>query len=149
MKYDTYSDEELAKMEEENLIPAGTYDFEVLEAKDTFSNKGNDMTALTLNVVDNEGRDRKVFDYLVSVKAFAFKIKHFAESVGLQSEYQRGHMDADEMLGRTGKCKIVIQPAKGQYRAKNAVADYVRADGTPEIKAAVAAQTPLDDEIPF
>lgn len=104
MKYDPYSDEQLVKIEEENLLQPGVYDFEVLEAKDTIS----------------------------------------------KAEYQRGHMDAEEMLGRTGKCKIVIQPAKGNFRAKSAVADYVKADGTTIISAA-KSQAPLDmdDQIPF
>lgn len=155
MKYDPMSDEELAKIEEENLLQAGIYDFEVSTAKDTFSTKGNDMTALELKVLDNDGRERKVFDYLVAVKAFAFKIKHFAYAVGLEARYQGGELIAEDMIGRTGKCKIIIQPAKDQYRAKNAVADYVtskEANGAmaaASVTAVRASQEPFDDQVPF
>lgn len=149
MKCDPKTDQELAKLEEENLISKGIYDFEVHSAKDTFSKKGNDMTELVLTVLDNEGVERKVFDYLVSVDAFAFKIKHFAQATGLETQYQSGDLPADLMLGRTGKCKLDIQPAKNGYRAKNVVADYIK---TGDAQAAEIAKRPavqLDDEIPF
>lgn len=151
MKCDPKTDQELAKLEEENLIPAGVYDFEVYSAKDTFSKKGNDMTELVLTVLDNDGVERKVFDYLVSVDAFAFKIKHFAQATGLEAEYQSGSLPADLMLGRAGKCKLAIQAAKNGYRAKNTVADYIKsAEALAAVAASVAASKPaFDDEIPF
>lgn len=150
MKFEPKTDQELAKLEEDNLIPAGIYDFEVHTAKDTFSSKGNEMTALVLNVLDNDGVERKVFDYLVAVDAFAFKIKHFAEAVGLGAQYQRGQLEDSEMIGCTGKCKIVIQPAKNGYRAKNTVADYIKSTEAMATMVAQAASKPeLDDEIPF
>jgi hypothetical protein len=52
-------------------------------------------------------------------------------------------MAAEYMVGRAGRCKVAIQPAKGQYQAKNIVSDYL--GGSDE----KAPKQLVDDEIPF
>lgn len=153
MKFDPKTDQQLQQLEEENLLPAGVYDFEVLSAEDTHSSKGNEMAVVKLQISSPDGRERTVIDYLVSTDAMAFKIKHFAESVGLMGEYQSGELAAEDMKGCVGQCKIIITPAKGEYRAKNTVADYVKKSGANSGSKPIGdprpAPPPLDDDIPF
>lgn len=141
------------EVDEMGLLPAAIYDFIIAEADDTQSKAGNDMAVIKLKIEDENGREHKIVDYLVSIDSMAYKIRHFAESVGLLAEYEKGDMPADFMLGRTGRCKLVVQPAKGEYRAKNTVADYIvdktAATGNPAKPQANFDRSELDDEIPF
>lgn len=136
------------EVQEMNLLPAGVYDFLISEAEDKQSQKGNDMAVIKLKIDGDEGRTHTIVDYLVSIESMAYKLRHFAESVGLLEQYEKGDMPAEFMQGRTGKCKLVIQPAKGEYRAKNTVADYIKSDGAAQ-PVANFDRADLDDEIPF
>lgn len=134
-----------AEIDEAGLLAAGVYDFEVMEAEDTQSKAGNDMAAIVLRVEDENGRGFKILDWLVATDGGAYKVRHFAESVGLLSEYEKGDMPAPMMVGKVGRAKIAVKPADGQYRAKNTVADYVL-DSAPSMKS---KRDDIDDEIPF
>lgn len=146
MRVDPKTEQEV---EEAGLLPAGEYDFEIVDAEDTTSKKGNDMLVVTLSIADTDGRDHKVIDYLVD--AVAYKVRHFASAVGVLKEYEAGNIPAHLLRGRTGKCKLRLEPAKGEFRAKNSVNDYVK-DGSgngaaPPPKQFVPKE--LDDDIPF
>ncbi len=146
-----------AKTEEEvsNLIPKGEYAFEVLEAEEKTSKKGNDMIALKVGI-DYNNSLRGVFDYLVDIDSMAYKTRHFADTVGMLAEYEKGALNAESLIGLTGKCRLDIQPADSTYEAKNVIKDYVKrkpgeeAPAMPEhdpIKS--GARDKMDDEIPF
>jgi len=151
MKVTPKTDEQI---DTEGLLPAGTYNFEVREAKDSISkSSGNEMIALVLDVFDDAGDAHTVFDYLLD--SFARKIKHAAEVCGLADRYQAGELRAIDFTGRSGRVKIEVKKQVG-YADKNNVVDYVVAPdarqatfGTP---APVREKVPagdLDDEIPF
>jgi hypothetical protein len=124
VKFQPKSETEIA---EAGNFPAGVYDFEVSAAKDTFSKAGNDMIELQVTVHDNEGRSRKIFDYLVHTDGSAYKVRNFAIAVGMLAEYERGEMLAEDMMGRTGKCRVFIKKDKDkQYPDKNAIGDYLK-----------------------
>lgn len=133
------------EIDESNLLDPGLYDFEVVEAADKISRTGNEMVALALRIEDHNGRGNKILDWLVATDGGAYKVRHFAESTGLLAEYEKGNMPAEFMVGRTGRCKLSIKPATGEYRAKNTVADYIGAAVEPVTKTT----TMVDDEIPF
>ena len=116
-----------SELKESALLPEGEYTFEILTAEDTQSKStGNDMLKLSLRIFENGGENsQRVFDYLVSIDSMIWKIRHFAEAIGMLPEYESGEMLAETLPGRTGKCKIVIQPASGQWDAKNVVKDYL------------------------
>ena len=151
MRFTPRSEDEIASA---NLWPAGEYDFEIHNAEDTESKAGNDMTKLTVHVHDSEGQYKTVFDYLVDTEGGAYKIRHFAEATGLLPQYERGELMADEMIGRTGRCKLNVQKDKtGQYPDKNGIADYLKsktpsAAPKPAARVKVAAGD-IDDEVPF
>lgn len=141
------------KIDEESLLPAGVFHFLVASAEDKQSKAGNDMAEIKIKIEDEGGRTFTVIDYLVATDGMAYKLRHFAESTGLLAEYEKGEMEALIMEGRTGQCKIAVEPAKGTYRAKNVVTDYVVGAEAGPVKGAAAPanfdRKDLDDEIPF
>lgn len=150
MKFQPKTEKEVA---EAGLLPNGAYDFEVLEATEDQSKKGNDMVKLKLRLYDAEGSQRTIFDYLVSTDGGAYKIRHFAAATGMLDKYESGELRAEDMEGKSGSCQIAIQKDKtGQYPDKNTVRDYLADDGgapraTPKVPTPAGGMD--DDEIPF
>lgn len=155
MKYTPKSEAELEKEKQDalnaSLLPNGEYDFEVLQTSDKASSSGAEMITLKLNIFDNEGNGRIIFDYLT--EAMGWKIRHAADACGLLATYEAGSLSAASFEFATGKVKIKTQKGNKEYpNPKNVVEDYVkRGDGMPV--AHVPAQAPAailnSDEIPF
>src|SRR5580658_7361799 len=78
--------------------PAGEYDFTVHEASEAVSNSGNEQTKLVLHVYNRAGQQRTVFDYLVNTAKSQWKIRHFAEAVGMVRQYETGDMPTHQMV---------------------------------------------------
>jgi hypothetical protein len=134
------------------LFKRGLYDFEILDAREKVSSKGNDMIELNLVVYDTEGKKRFLYDYLVSSEGMAYKLRHFSAAVGLLPQYEKGELKAADMLGKVGRCQIGIQKDKfGQYPDKNIVSDYVasKLGALPAPPPATVSEEIEDDEIPF
>ncbi len=133
MKFEPKSAAEIEKAQAEfSLWPKGTYDFEVAEATDEESSKGNDMVKLKLWIYNEDGKKRTVFDYLMP--QMEFKLRHACEAMGLLPQYESGDLQAADFQDQTGKCVIYIKKGSNGYQDQNAVADYV--------KPAVAASRP-------
>jgi hypothetical protein len=154
--------EEEAEAQSANLWPESEYDYEVRDAsEETSKNTGNEMIKLEIWVFNQEGGRRLVFDYLVGGEKSAWKVRKFAASCGLLPQFEKGDLIAPEIVGRTGRCKLGIQPAKDGYQAKNVVRDYIKAASAPEAappsrlvprQSLSRVKTPagdIDDEIPF
>jgi len=143
------------------LLPAGEYDIEVLEAEERLSQKGNQMIALTLQARHPDGYDARVWDYLVSVQAAVFKIKMFCEATGLQQQFERGRLTAEECVGRRAKATVIIDEGRDGFSDRNSIQEYRAADSAPRGIATnpdegeAAATTPAepmpvsDQDIPF
>lgn len=149
----------------------GDYEFEVHGAADDVSDAGNEMIKLTLWVFDADGNKRTVFDYLTGDEKSSWKVRHFAEAIGLLASYERGELDPYDIEGKTGKLKLRIKPANTNYPANNSVQDYIPLGDLPEKtpRPAARASAPtrgastggasrpavpstsreMDDEIPF
>jgi len=122
MKFSPKSEKEIA---EANLIPVGTYPFEVMEADSKLSKAGNEMIELQLRIFMPDGRERSVMDWLM--EKVAYKLFHFCTYSGLAVEYGNGTLKSTDCVGKTGYCTIAIQEDKtGQYQPRNSVKDYVR-----------------------
>lgn len=140
MKFTPKSDKEIA---EENLLPKGEYDYEVIEAADKTSSKGNEMIELKLRFFHGESGTRVFKDYLL--EQMAGKLKHFCVSHNLQQKYDAGTLRADDCLGLSGRATVGIKKDKtGQYSDANTVFDYVVAKGSP-----TAGQSITDEDVPF
>jgi len=134
MKFTPMTADELARA---SLLPAGTYGFEVINALDKISKTGNEMIELKLNVFGNDS-EAHVFDYLL--EKMAFKLRHFAECVGLLADYENGALDAYRCNGKVGMLKLGIEPGNEAYGPKNVVKDYI-----PPEKAVEKAPAPTPD----
>lgn len=140
----------------------GDYDFSIYQAEDTQSAKGDDMLKITLHILLGEGKHRTVYDYILGTDNWAWKARHFAESIDMVSQYEQGELDPDFLEGRVGRLKLKIKPANGQFGAGNQVFDYIPRETqshtgqrTPAINRAPAPSREkvlagdIDDEIPF
>jgi len=156
MRVEPKTEKEIREM---NLFDPGIYDFEVTEAKERESSSGNPMIELRLIMYIGE-KTRYVTDYLVSTPKMAYKIRHFAEATGMLEKYEAGEIDPRDMIGRAGKCEIIISSDKeGVYADRNAVKDYIPTDEATAEKAIKKAKGKAldvvehidltDDEIPF
>ena len=138
---------------EEGLMPDGIYDFEVIEAEEAQSKRGNDMIVIKLRVFDADGTARNMTDYLM--EAMAFKLRHAAEVCGLLPDYEKGELYAGSFVGQTGKVKIGRDKPNGDYPPRNAVKDYVKPDaavipsGLPAARANSGKAADPFDDIPF
>ena len=138
-----------AQLDEIMLMAKGEYDFEVLFAQDTVSKNRNPMIKLQLGIYDSTGKMRKLYDYLVP--SMEVKLQHFCDSTGLLPQYQSGTLKADMCVGRSGRCKLDIEPEQSGYPAKNCVRDYCIRKAKPIGEAAqVPSQEVVDDtDVPF
>jgi len=149
MNYRPKSTDELKAMD---LLPAGTYPFRVTTAEDAVSNAGNEMIKLKLHVMDPAtSRQTFVFDYLL--EAMAHKLRHFCEAVDILDKYESGTLTPKDCEGLEGELELIVEPAKGDWQAKNAVRDYniFAEDAKPAESTALNAKAveSEDDSIPF
>lgn len=137
--------------EVQNLMPEGVCFFEVLDACNDVSQKGNDMLVLDVRIY-NDDQSKKVKDYLVSgIDAMAFKIRHLCEAIGCMAEYEAGELTPEMVTGGHGMCKIGVQEEQNGFPAKNVIRDYCKPSATAasvakEVKADKAKVKPKPDE---
>lgn len=146
MKFHPKSEHEI---EAENLLPNGIYDFEVAQAKDEVSKKGNDMIKIALKVFAPNGGTPFVYDYLL--EAFLSKLLNFCATTGMEDAYNAGELSAEMCMGRCGKVEIGTE-AKTGFKPKNVVRDYIKpvVKTKPSDGITSAASGDLeDDDIPF
>ncbi len=153
--FNPLSDEELDAI---NMVEPGRYNFEVIKDTKKMSKSNNPMAELLLKVWDKTGKTHTVFDYLVfsNVNLNIRKVKHFADTAGLQEEYKKGQFP-ESLTGLCGEVDIDIQdeqpkPSGGFYPKKNYVVDY--ATQSKYVKQANDskghADLPFeDDDVPF
>lgn len=147
LKFQPKTEEQLNSFEN---LPAGEYPFTILESEEVASksakNPGKLMAKIKLNVHGPNG-DRHVYDYFADWFS-EWKLKHFLETTGFGAEYAKGEADPSggAWRQRQGYVKLEVEPAQGNFAAKNVVADYVVKG---EAKAASPNTPPEDDSVPF
>jgi len=135
MRFEPKTEEQV---QQGSLLEPGEYDFEVVSAEEKVSAKGNDMIKLRLTVFTADGGQRTIFDYLMD--AVPHKVRHFAYATGLNDAYDSGALDANDCMGRAGRCKVRIEKDKaGAYPDRNTIADYLVAEAKPAAAAKPAA----------
>jgi hypothetical protein len=147
--FPVYTNEQIEELKVSFLIDPGSYNFEVLKATNKTSSKGNPMMEMQLKVWDNNGKEHIIYDYLLSSPTWAFKIKHFCESIGLS--YDKGGFETWDCENKFGKCEIIIQKgAKKEdgsfYPEKNSVKDYIKKDNLPSTSK---NNLDMNDDLPF
>jgi hypothetical protein len=125
MQFTPKTDKEIQKENERLLLPVRKepYPAIVRTAVDKTSKSGNEMIEIKLEVFADDGSSRFVTDYLM--EAMMHKLLHFAEATGSEDKYTAGALSADDCEGKELFVKIGIDPANGNFAAKNVVKDYV------------------------
>lgn len=123
------------------------YDFEVIDAEDKVSAKGNDMIALKLTMYLPNGDEYTVRDWLVGSDALpcVAKIQAFCKTTGILEAYGSGTLTAEMCRGLAGRLKLSITDDP-QYGKSYKVADYIGgpaasqppAEGVPPAKTRAA-----------
>jgi len=110
-----------------NLMDPGIYNFVVVHAEEKRSKtSGDEMIEVVLKVNDINGREHKVFDYLMDKEPMDYKIRHIYQCADLLNKYESGEISASDLVNVVGKVKIQIRKDKtGQYGDKNVVQDYL------------------------
>lgn len=146
MQFTPESEEDIDKA---MLLAAGTYDFEVIDAKDAVSKKGNEMIALTLRVFSPDDSTRVLSDWLLPEPALAKKkLARFCRAVGLEAKYELGLVTAADCDGRSGKVvikhqdddKYGLQARVDTYEPRSGAGREATPPGPPVLK---------DEDIPF
>lgn len=139
----------------EGLFPSGIYDCEVAESIDRPSKAGNPMITLKLNVFDENGSMRTVYDCIVPSTNFGErKLRHASDAFGLMDKYEAGTIWADDFSNQMGKIEIgMSKPTPDYPLPKNIVTDYIGRDEATEMQekkpAKKAVKEEIDDGIPF
>lgn len=156
MRFNPDDAQELTKLAE------GDYSFIVDSAEDGIAQKsGNEMITLYLSVQIGN-RNITIRDHLVNLPTCLYKIKHFAEAVGLLTEYENGELDANMMVDRSGTVHLKYgkpkQTSDGDRRFLE-VADYVKPakpfllspvdNAPPPTEADADAAKQEEEDIPF
>lgn len=143
-----------------NLLAKGNYPFIVKSIIEKKTKNGNhDMLEVELGIIDANGKDWTVKDWVVIMDEMAWKLRHFADTCGLLKKYEDRSLDAKDFLGKKGVAKIGVKDYEsgGEMRKTNCVTDYIKADSVAQIKshgevkkASVnQADDFLNDNIPF
>lgn len=134
-----------AEIQALSLVQPGDYPFKVKFAEAKTSQAGNAQIKLVITLLV-DGRERNVFDYLMTIESMLFKLRHFCYAVGLDVAYEQGTLRPEDCVNRTGTCTIGIKEDKtGKYPPANVVLDYLKAENIQH-KAAVEI---FDQDIPF
>lgn len=113
MRYTPYTEAQIQSL---SVMEPGIYTFEVLEVmtKDTYNNplrdkNGVDMAKLKLIVWDRDNRERHVYTYISGDGNFAYKLRHFAKTLGMIQQYEDGIFEIDKTIGKRGNADIIIK----------------------------------------
>jgi hypothetical protein len=132
------------QMKADLLIPAGTYKFRVVDAREKRSSAGNDMINMKLTLLV-DGRDVKYFDSLILMPKMFWKIEHFCETVGMPEKIEEGSLMAGDCWEKEGHIEIIQKANRETGVMENQTKDYVTLS---QNEAPVPDNSFLDDDIP-
>lgn len=142
-----YEAEQAERLEKYKPWPAGSIvDYEILHADDTKSKAGNDMIKVDVRIFNAEGKTKDLTDYIGEWNDY--KLKRINPE-----RYEAGLVEAFDLIGKTGKCKLGIQIGGlkddgTRYADKNEIKEYLKHD-EPVQKRIKALDDELSDSIPF
>jgi hypothetical protein len=104
-----------------DYVDPGEYEIEVINAEETNSQKGSEMIELKLRVHPSGA---VLFDHLVFSENCFWKIDAFRAATGeTVAPEQEVEIRADDLIGRTGRAKLLVEEFNG--RKRNKVANWL------------------------
>lgn len=143
------------------LIPDGEYDFTVAKAEEQKSKAGDPMLKVTLQVFMEDGSARLLDDFIMLTPNWAWKLRHFAESLNMIAQYDRGDFQPETMIGASGWIKVGKRKRKDTGDDQNCVRDYLSEETDTPDKPAEKPKSPaqvgsqmepapiVEDDVPF
>jgi len=130
-----------------DYIEPGDYTVEVINAEETISKSRNDMIDLKLKV---EPCGVILYDCLVFTPSAFWKIDAFRAATGeTVRPNEEVEIMADELIGRRGRVRLVVEEYNGRKRNKVAAWLLPVRDAKPPSKPQSTKEEPDDDNIPF
>ena len=150
----TFTPKTKKELDESELWPKGEYDFECVSADKAISGPnsktpGTQFIKLKLICYNADGGKR--FVNAILHPAMERQVYNFCQVGKLTEKYEAGHLTHDDCVGVSGRCKLKVEEAKGDFPAKNSVADYVVTQEklTPPDAAPAPSAPTSDDDVPF
>lgn len=108
-------------------IPAGDYLVEIEKCEEKMSSSGNNMLAMTFNVVEGDYAGRKIFDNYVLTEKALWKLKSLFVALG---EDVDGILEFDpsDLIGQTFLATVSIEESPG-YDPANRIKKHKKAPG--------------------
>ena len=134
-------------------VEPGDYEIEIIDAVETLSKSGHEMIELKLKT----SAGSYLYDFLVFIPNAYWKIDSFRAATGeAVTPDEETEITADDLVGRTGTARLVIEEYNGKKRNK-VVAWLTPKPGRTPAKAASVAKPATqfqpksieDDDIPF
>lgn len=115
-------------------VAEGDYQFEVVDARNDESNKGNEMIVMELAVEVGRDDPMKIpYVYLVFTAKALYQVKGFCGTTGLSDEWKNGSLDAEVCVGVSGKCHLILgEPNQNTGKRYMEVQYYVEPEGFSE-----------------
>ena len=133
--------------------PKGTYQFQVVEAKDKVFKTGAEGIAVKLCLYDNANPDKTTFVYDNLMATAPWRLKTICASLGILESYASGSLEPHDLLERWGKVEVGIKvDTNGVYPARNSVIKYISKPEktlTIDDEADAVAGEKEDDGVPF
>lgn len=111
------------------LFDKGEYPFSVTKIERKPTQKGDcEMLAIELTVMNDQGRELKVKDWIRFDEDWAWKFRHFAYTCGLGDKYEDDTIDTDDFKNKNGVVKLGHRENEynGEIRMQNNVVDYIK-----------------------
>ena len=132
-----------------NLLEKGEYPFYVKSIIEKKTKSGQyDMLELELGIIDKNGHELRIKDWVVLMDEMAWKFRHLSATCGLLDLYEQEAIESNDFVGKQGMVKINISEyeKEGESRKVNRVADYL---AKPVIQPQKVDDNPfIDDMIP-
>jgi hypothetical protein len=123
MKTTPHSEAEAQNLSRRKLLSAGWHDARILESCEKPTRQGRDMIELLVGVIDADGIERQLRDWLTDSTLGAAKLRHACEAVGALARYEAGEIGQADFPGHTCRVRISIDKKKG-YPERNMIDDY-------------------------
>lgn len=133
--------------ERASFVEPGEYELEVVDADELLSKNSHEMIELKLRTPQGSF----LYDFLVFTESAFWKIDAFRAATGEKVvPDDEVEINADDLIGRTGRARLVVEEYNGQKR--NKVAAWIVKPGaaTPAAQPQQpGAEEDDDDDIPF
>jgi len=134
-------------------VEPGDYEVEIVDAVETLSKSGHEMIELKLKT----SAGSYLYDFLVFIPNAYWKIDSFRAATGeAVTPDEETEISADDLVGRTGTARLVIEEYNGKKRNKVVAWLTPKPERTPAKVAPIAKPATQfqpksieDDDIPF